>query len=124
MKKIRSHCLAVLLGAVISSGSFVFAADSAKEKKDPFTRDAGKGNEPGQVDEGVDNIVLDFQLIEVPQKAVFEWEQEGLNWGVWYNNANALIDAGEAKVLVSSAKLARSGQRAQVASQLRITYPT
>lgn len=124
MKKIRFHCFAVLMGAVIGFGPVGFAADSAKVEKDPFTREVGKGNEPGQVDEGVDNIVLDFQLIEVPQEAVFKWEQEGLNWGVWYDNANALIDSGEAKILVSTAKLARSGQRGQVASQLRIAYPT
>ena len=111
-------------GGFIASGATGFAADSAKEKKDPFTREAEKGNEPGQVEEGVANVVLDFQLIEVPQKEVFKWEREGLNWSVWHDNANALIDGGDAKILVSTSKVARSGQRSEVASQLRLAYPT
>ncbi len=123
MRKIRFNCFAVLLVAVLGSCFSGFSADSAAAKKDPFTREVEKESEPGQVDEGVDNIVLDFQLIEVPQKAVFKWEQEGLNWNVWYENANDLINAGEAKILASTATLTQSGRRVQVASQLRFAYP-
>ena len=124
MRNIRFNCFVILLGAVIASGPSGFAKDSAKEKKDPFTREAEKGNEPGQVEEGVANVVLDFQLIEVPKKEVFKWEREGLNWSVWHANANALIDRGDAKILVSTSKVARSGQRSEVSSQLRLAYPT
>lgn len=124
MINIRFNCFVILLWAVLGSGAIAYSKKSAKEKKDPFTREAEKGNEPGQLEEGVDNVVLDFQLIEVPQKEVFKWERAGLNWSVWHDNANELIDAGDAKILVSTAKVARSGQRAEVASQLRLAYPT
>ncbi len=124
MRKIRFNCFVVLLVAVLGSCFSGFSADSAAAKKDPFTREVEKESEPGQVEHGADNIVTGLQLIEVPRKALFGWEQDGLNWSSWHDSANELIDTGEARVLLSTAMLTRSGQRGEVASQLRMAYPT